>query len=54
MAKISYATYIKDRITGFDGDSPRRAPADLEDFPGSWIGRPRAAGRRVPTAPLRR
>ena len=30
MAKISYATYIKDRITGFDGDSPRRAPADLE------------------------
>lgn len=34
MSKISYATYIKDRITGFDGDSPRRAPADLEDFPG--------------------
>ncbi len=34
MAKISYATYIKDRITGFDGDSPRRPPADLQDFPG--------------------
>jgi len=34
MAKISYATYIKDRITGFDGDSPRRPPADLEEFPG--------------------
>ena len=34
MSKISYATYIKDRITGFDGDSPRRPPADLEDFPG--------------------
>ena len=34
MAKISYATYIKDRITGFDGDSPRRPPSDLEDFPG--------------------
>jgi len=34
MSKISYATYIKDRITGFDGDSPRRAPADLEEFPG--------------------
>ena len=33
MSKISYATYIKDRITGFDGDSPRRPPADLEDFP---------------------
>ena len=34
MSKISYATYIKDRITGFDGDSPRNAPKDLEDFPG--------------------
>ena len=27
MSKISYATYIKDRFTGFDGDSPRRTPA---------------------------
>ncbi len=34
MSKISYATYIKDRLTGFDGDSPRNAPKDLEDFPG--------------------
>jgi 5-methyltetrahydropteroyltriglutamate--homocysteine methyltransferase len=33
MSKISYATYIKDRLTGFDGDSPRNPPADLEDFP---------------------
>ena len=33
MSKISYATYIKDRITGFDGDSPRSPPADLEAFP---------------------
>ena len=33
MSKISYATYIKDRLTGFEGDSPRRAPADLQDFP---------------------
>ena len=33
MSKLSYATYIKDRITGFEGDSPRRAPADLEDQP---------------------
>jgi 5-methyltetrahydropteroyltriglutamate--homocysteine methyltransferase len=33
MSKISYATYIKDRITGFDGDSPRSPPADLEMFP---------------------
>ena len=34
MSKISYATYIKDRITGFAGDSPRNAPKDLEEFPG--------------------
>ena len=34
MSKISYATYIKDRLTGFDGDSPRTPPADLEAFPG--------------------
>ena len=33
MSKISYATYIKDRITGFEGDSPRTPPADLELFP---------------------
>jgi 5-methyltetrahydropteroyltriglutamate--homocysteine methyltransferase len=33
MSKISYATYIKDRLTGFDGDSSRDPPADLEDFP---------------------
>lgn len=34
MSKISYATYIKDRITGFDGDSERSPPSDLEEFPG--------------------
>ncbi len=33
-SKISYATYVKDRYTGFDGDSPRNAPADLTLFPG--------------------
>jgi 5-methyltetrahydropteroyltriglutamate--homocysteine methyltransferase len=33
MSKISYATYIKDRLTGFDGDAPRHPPQDLEDFP---------------------
>lgn len=32
-SKISYATYIKDRLTGFDGDSPRRPPQDLDDYP---------------------
>ncbi|MEO0346724.1 MAG: cobalamin-independent methionine synthase II family protein [Pseudomonadota bacterium] len=33
MSKISYATYIKDRITGFDGDSEREPPSDLEEYP---------------------
>lgn len=33
-SKISYATYVKDRYTGFDGDSPRNPPADLVLFPG--------------------
>ncbi len=33
MSKISYATYIKDRITGFDGDTPREPGQDLVDFP---------------------
>lgn len=33
-SKISYATYVKDRLTGFEGDSPRSPPADLADYPG--------------------
>ena len=32
-SKISYATYVKDRYSGFGGDSPRNAPADLKMFP---------------------
>lgn len=47
MAKISYATYIKDRITGFDGDSPRTPPADLEMFP-SFLAR-QSKGGGTPT-----
>ena len=43
MSKISYATYIKDRYTGFDGDSPRRTPADLQDVPG-FLERLRTSG----------
>lgn len=33
-SKISYATYVKDRYTGFSGDSPRNPPEDLKLFPG--------------------
>ncbi len=44
MSKISYATYIKDRISGFAGDSPRNPPADLEAFPGFLDRQARAGG----------
>ncbi len=33
MSKISYATYISDRFSGFGGDSPRQPGQDLVDFP---------------------
>src|SRR5262249_40435211 len=32
-SKIGYATYIKDRLTGFDGDSPRQIALDLQNYP---------------------
>ena len=32
-SKISYATYIRDRLTGFAGDSPREPGQDLIEFP---------------------
>ena len=31
--KPSYATYVKDRLTGFDGEADQMAIADLADFP---------------------
>jgi 5-methyltetrahydropteroyltriglutamate--homocysteine methyltransferase len=34
MSKISYATYIARRCSGFDGDSPRQPGQDLVEFPG--------------------
>ena len=43
MSKISYATYIKDRLTGFDGDSARQPPADLELYP-SFLKRQASSG----------
>jgi 5-methyltetrahydropteroyltriglutamate--homocysteine methyltransferase len=43
-SKISYATYIKDRLTGFDGDSPRQPPQDLADFPGFMAKLAKAGG----------
>lgn len=61
-SKISYATYVKDRYSGFSGDSPRSVPKDLKLFPGllkkladsggtPTYSRPRCTG---PVAPLGR
>jgi 5-methyltetrahydropteroyltriglutamate--homocysteine methyltransferase len=34
MSKISYATYIRHRLNGFEiGEMPRAVPKDLDDFP---------------------
>ena len=34
ISKISYATYIRHRLTGFElGEMPRAVPKDLDDFP---------------------
>ena len=34
MSKISYATYIRHRLTGFEiGEVPRATPSDLDAFP---------------------
>ena len=33
MSKISYSTYVAERLTGFSGDSPRRVPSDLLEVP---------------------
>jgi 5-methyltetrahydropteroyltriglutamate--homocysteine methyltransferase len=34
MSKISYATYIAERLGGFGGDTPREPGQDLVEFPG--------------------
>ena len=33
VSKISYATYVKDRLTGFGGDQPRQVALDLQPYP---------------------
>jgi 5-methyltetrahydropteroyltriglutamate--homocysteine methyltransferase len=34
MSKISYATYVSERYSGFAGDTPREPGQDLVEFPG--------------------
>jgi 5-methyltetrahydropteroyltriglutamate--homocysteine methyltransferase len=45
MSKIGYATYVKDRLEGFSGDTPHWIPADLADYP-AYRERITAAGDR--------
>ena len=57
MSKPSYATYVKDRLTGFDGASHPLAYQDLVDFPGMAkrvFGDPGRARRKTPacTGPI--
>ena len=54
MSKISYATYIADRFTGFAGDTPREPGQDLVEFPRllKKLARARLDGE-VPPAALR-
>ena len=33
MGKISYATYVAERLSGFGGDTPREPGQDLVEFP---------------------
>src|SRR6266487_333880 len=43
MSKPSYATYVTDRLTGFEGESVLPQLRDMSDFPdtaGLWFGDP--------------
>lgn len=52
MSKPSYATYVKDRLTGFEGSSPQSYRfQDLEDFPKSAELVASNPGRRRRSAP---
>jgi 5-methyltetrahydropteroyltriglutamate--homocysteine methyltransferase len=51
MSKPSYATYVKDRLTGFGGESHPLPYQDLTDFPGMAkrvFGDPGRARRKTP------
>ncbi len=48
-SKISYATYVKDRYTGFAGDSPVTRQPTSSSFPPSWnASRNRAERPSIP------
>jgi len=51
MSKPSYATYIKHRLTGFDGEAGSYEFQDLEEFPGAKMQVFGNAGRARRSAP---
>ena len=51
FSKLTYASYVQRRLTGFAGDSQPPIPADLEAFP---VAAQLALGRRQSTATYRR
>jgi 5-methyltetrahydropteroyltriglutamate--homocysteine methyltransferase len=46
MSKISYSTYVKDRLSGFAGDTPRRPALDLAPYPDLAVRMTAANGGR--------
>ncbi len=52
LGKVSYSTYIKDRLTGLGGESTREPAQDMLDFPGT-LARREAAGTRSAVRPPR-
>ncbi len=52
LSKVSYSTYIKDRLTGLGGESTREPAQDMLDFPGT-LARREAAGTRSAVRPPR-
>jgi 5-methyltetrahydropteroyltriglutamate--homocysteine methyltransferase len=51
MSKITYATYIKERLTGFDGETSFPPSQDAEDFPEFRAKMAQRAGVRSLKAP---
>ena len=51
FSKITYASYVQHRLTGFSGDSSLVIPADLDEFPGAAE---KSSSRRLSPALFRR
>src|SRR4029453_13835150 len=51
FSKMTYASYVQHRLTGFSGTSPLVTPADLDDFP---VAAELSRRRRTPTSKFQR